>query len=87
MFQLTDAAGEQLHKSLARIRIPEHEGKCFRMVPKDDKYLTLMLAKPGASDATFKHDGRVVLALPKALRSSFRVKSLGVDQSGKLKLN
>lgn len=67
--------------------MPDHEGKCFRVVPKDDKYLALRLARPAASDSTFKHDGRVVLALPKALRSFCRDKSLGVDQSGKLKLN
>lgn len=87
MFELTDAAGQELHKSLARIKIPGHEGKCFRVVPKNHKLLTLKLTKPAASDATFEHKGRVVLALPKAVRSSFRLKSLGVDQSGKLKLN
>lgn len=87
MFELTKAAGKQLHKSLARIRIPEHDGKCFCMVPKDDKYLTLKLARPAASDSTFTHDGKVVLALPRTLGSSLRVKSLDVDQSGKLKLN
>lgn len=86
MFELTDAAGAQLHKSLAGTQTPEHEGKCFRIVPKDDKSLTLKLARPAPSDATFEHDGAVVLALPKALRPFFKDKSLDTDQSGKLKL-
>ena len=86
MFELTDAAGAQLHKSLASTRMPEHEGKCFRVVPKDNNYLTLKLAKPALSDATYKHDGATVLALPKALRPFFKNKSLDIDDTGNLKL-
>ncbi len=86
MFELTDAAGAQLHKSLAGARIPDHEGKCFRVVPKDDSFLTLKLARPTSSDVTLEHDGAVVLALPKALRPFFKDKSLDIDQSGQLKL-
>jgi hypothetical protein len=86
MFQLTEAAGAQLHKSLAGNRMSEHEGKCFRVVPKDDNSLTLTLAKPTSSDSTFEHDGAVVLAVPKAIRPFFKDKSLDIDSSGKLKL-
>lgn len=87
MLQLTQAAGERLYKSLAATQMPEREGKCFRVVPKDDKKLTLKLAKPDPSDATFEHDGHTVLALPKALQPFFRNKSLEIDKSGQLKLN
>lgn len=86
MFELTDAAGAQLHKSLASTRMPDHEGKCFRVIPKDDKYLTLTLAKPALSDATYEHDGAIVLALPKSLRPFFKDKSLDIDETGNLKL-
>jgi len=86
MFELTDAAGARLHKSLTGTRMPDDEGKCFRVVPKDDKYLTLKLARPAPSDSTFEYDGAVVLALPKAIRPFFRNKSLDIDESGKLKL-
>ena len=87
MFALTDAAGAQLHKSLSGTRMPDHEGKCFRVVPKDgDKFLTLKLARPSPGDSTFEHDGAVVLALPKAIRPLLKDKSLDVDQSGNLKL-
>lgn len=86
MLQLTDAAKERLHNSLASSRIPERDGKCFRIVPKDERYLTLKLARPAPSDSTFRHNGHIVLALPKALRPFFRNKSLDIDEGGKLKL-
>ena len=86
MFGLTDAASAQLHKSLTRNRIPADEGKCFRVIPKDDKFLTLKLARPEPSDATFEHDGVTVLALPKALQSFCKDKSLDLDRSGELRL-
>lgn len=87
MFELTDAAAERLHKSLAGPRMQDHEGKCFRVVPKDDKYLTLKLAKPAPSDSTFEHDGAVVLAVPKAIRPFFKDKCLDIDKGGKLTLS
>ena len=88
MFELTEAAGARLHESLAASRMQDDEakGKCFRVIPKDDRKLTLKLAKPAASDSTFKHDGAVVLALPKALRPFFKGKSLDIDHGGKLRL-
>lgn len=86
MFELTDAAGARLYESLAGTRMQDNETKCFRVVPKDDKYLTLKLARPAPSDVTFEHDGALVLALPKALRPFFEDKSLDIDRCGKLKL-
>ncbi|MGB5326332.1 MAG: hypothetical protein WBN40_13035 [Pseudomonadales bacterium] len=86
MFELTDAAGAELHKSLAGTRMPGQDEKCFSIIPKDDKFLTLRLATPASSDATFEYDGAVVLALPKALRPFLDDKSLDIDQSGQLKL-
>jgi hypothetical protein len=86
MFELTDAAGAKLHESLTGNETPEHKGKCFRVVPKDDNSLTLKLAKPTPSDSTFEHDGAVVLAVPKAIRPFFKDKSLDIDSSGRLQL-
>ena len=86
MFELTDAAGARLHKSLTGTPMPDHEGKCFRVVPKDDNNFTLELARPAPSDLTFEYDGAVVFAVPKAIRPFFKDKSLDIDQSGKLKL-
>ena len=86
MFELTEAAKEKLHRSLAATPMADREGKCFRIVPKDDRYLTLKLAEPAPSDTTFRHDGAIVLALPKALQPFFENKSLDSDRGGKLKL-
>lgn len=87
MLELTDAARERLHKSLSETNETKRAGRCFRIVPKDEKNLTLKLAKPAPSDATFRHNGNIVLALPKALRPFFRNKSLDIDESGKLTLS
>lgn len=86
MFELTHAAGEQLHKSLAASRTPDLEGKCFRIVPQDERRLTLKLGKPAPSDATYEYDGDVVLAVPKSLAPFVDNRSLDIDSDGKLKL-
>lgn len=86
MLDLTQNAGAQLCRALAATSMPENKGKCFRIVPKDDKQLTLKIARPAPSDSTFKYDGKVVLALPKALRPFFEGKRLDIDDSGQLKL-
>lgn len=86
MLELTEAAGSQLHQSLAANQIAAREQKCFRVIPKDDQQLTLTLAKPAPSDSTFEHDGTVVLAVPKALQPFFEDKSLDIDDDGRLKL-
>ena len=86
MFELTEAAKGRLHKSLATANKPEQKGKCFRIVPKNDKFLTLKLATPAPSDNIFEHNGDQVLAMPKALQPFFEGKSLDIDSTGKLKL-
>lgn len=86
MFEMTDAAGARLHQSLVAKPMPDHEYKCFRVIPKDDHQLTLRLAKPDPSDLTYKHEGTVVLALPKALKPFFKNKSLDIDAKGALRL-
>jgi len=87
MLELTNSAKSQLHRSLVAADSPEQEGKCFRIVPKDDRFLTLKLATPQDSDTVFKYEGITILALPKALQPFFEDKSLDIDQSGQLKLS
>jgi len=87
MLQLTDAARQVLHKSLAAVENSEHDGKCFRIVPKDARHLTLELAEPAESDALFTHEGDTILALPESLAPFFDGKSLGIDNSGQLTLS
>ena len=87
MLELTTATCKQLHDSLAKAEKPTQEGKCFRIVPKDRRFLTLTLARPAASDTVFTHDGDVILALPRRLAPFFENKSLDIDAKGKLTLN
>ena len=84
MLQLTQTAKEKLHASLARSDTVNDEGKCFRIVPKDEKTLTLTIEAPETSDSTFSHDGQVILALPEALQPLFEDKSLDIDDGGNL---
>lgn len=87
MLELTTAAKERLHKSLCSANETREQGKCFRVVPKDDRHLTLRLARPMAGDSVFTHDGDNVLALPKALQPFFEDKSLDIDEEGQLQLS
>lgn len=87
MFELTEAAKSKLHSSLAAADKPEQRGKCFRVIPKDDHFLTLKLAKPVPSDTVFEHEGDKVLAMPKALQPFLEGRSLDIDNSGNLKLS
>lgn len=84
MLQLTQSAKEKLHASLAQSDAISDEGKCFRIVPKDEKTLTLMLAEPDSTDATFTHEGQIILALPEALGPLFKDRSLDIDDGGNL---
>ena len=86
MFELTETARSRLHKSLENADGPEQQRKCFRVVPKNDKFLTLKLATPAPSDTVFTHKGDEVLAMPKALQPFLEGKRLDIDDSGKLKL-
>ena len=87
MLELTDTARSKLMHSLAATKMPDHTGKCYRIIPRDDKYLTLRLAKPAADDSIVRHDGHAILAVPKVLRSFFKDKTLDIDNTGKLKLS
>ena len=87
MLEVTETAKSQLHRSLATADHPVQEGTCFRIVPKDEKFLTLKLARPALGDTVFTHNGETILALPKALQPFFQDKSLDTDKSGKLKLS
>ena len=88
MLQLSDAAGERLHKSLAATREKNQESNslCFRVVPKDDKMLTLKIAKPAPSDTRIEYDGSTVLAVPKALGPFFKKRTLDIDKTGNLRV-
>jgi hypothetical protein len=84
MLQLTQSAKEKLHASLARSDALNDAGKCFKIVPKDEKTLTMTLAEPDSTDSTFKHEGQVILALPEVLGPLFEGRSLDVDDGGNL---
>ena len=84
MLNVSDAAKEQLHKSLSAT---DDTDKCYRLIPVDGKSLKLTLAKPAPDDATVEHDGVTVLALPKILQSFVRNKSLDVDGGGNLRFS
>ena len=84
MLQLTRSAKEKLHASLTRSDTINEAGKCFRIIPKDEKTLTLTLAEPDSTDSTFKHEGQVILALPEALGPLFEGRSLDIDDGGNL---
>jgi len=84
MLQLTQTAKEKLHASLNRSESYSEDGKCFRIVPKDEKTLTLTLAEPDSTDSTFTHEGQVILALPEALGPLFKDRSLDIDDGGNL---
>ena len=84
MLEVSNAAREQLHKSLSAT---DETDKCYRLVPVDGKSLKLSLAKPAPDDATIEHDGKTVLALPKILQSFVQNKSLDVDNSGNLRFS
>lgn len=84
MLQLTQSAKEKLHATLNNSDAISDEGKCFRIVPKDEKTLTLTLAEPDSTDATFTHQGQVILALPESLGPLFKDRSLDIDAGGNL---
>ena len=84
MLQLTQSAKEKLHASLVQSDTVNETGKCFRIIPKDEKTLTLTLAEPDSTDSTFTHEGQVILALPEALGPLFEGRSLDIDDGGNL---
>ena len=86
MLELTKTTKSKLHQLLAATDSPNQQGKCFRIVPKDEKFLTLKLAKPQPSDMVFEYEGDTILALPKALQPFFQDRSLDMDKNGQLRL-
>lgn len=86
MFELTSMAGAKLLDSLSAVRMPDRGGKCYRLVSRKNKLVTLKLARPVPGDTLYGHQGRGVLALPKALEPYLRDKRLDIDRTGKLKL-
>ena len=86
MLEVTEAAKKQLHDSLLERQSGTNHGRCFRIMPKEDRSLTLNLAKPHPGDSTIEHEGQVVLAVPKSLASFFNNKNIDVDTGGNLKI-
>lgn len=87
MLEVSKDVRERLHSALSADEVRRTQGKCFRIVPQDDRSLTLNLATPAPSDSTVEHDGHVVLAVPKALQEFFADKRLDIDSNGRLKVS
>ena len=83
MLSVSTPALEQLHSSLLS---STDTGKCFRIVPRDEKTLTLRYMEFKDSDKTFEVKGRTVLALPDSLTPYCRDKNLDIDKDGRLEL-
>lgn len=86
MLSITDAAMQHLYQSLTALTSAEIGEKCFRLVLTDDRKLTLNLAVPVASDATFEYEGNTVLALPSELQELCSGKKLDIDENSKFEL-
>lgn len=86
MLSVTNSALQQLHQSLAAVSEGNNSEKCFRIMPKDDRNLTLEYSMPAESDTTFDFQDRTVLAVPKELEDVCSDKNLDVNQDGKLEL-
>lgn len=83
MLSVSNTALEQLHTSL---QASTNADKCFRIVPKDARSLTLEYMDFEDSDETFAFNGRTVLALPKELQSYCEDKELDINEKGSLEL-
>lgn len=83
MLSVSTPALEQLHSSLLS---STDTSKCFRIVPRDEKTLTLRYMEFKDSDETFEMRGRTVLALPDALGPYCSDKNLDVGADGTLEL-
>lgn len=83
MLSVTSPALEQLHSSLLS---STDTNKCFRMVPKDERTITLKYMEFEDSDTTFELKGRTVLALPEVLAPHCENKNLDVNSDGGLEL-
>lgn len=83
MLSVSTPALEQLHSSLLA---STDTSKCFRIVPRDEKTLTLRYMEFKETDKTFELKGRTVLALPDALEPYCSDKNLDIGKSGNLEL-
>lgn len=86
MLQVTREAKDKLHETLSSAGHDDSD-KCFRVIPKDDQYLTLALAEPSEGDALVTKDGNIVLALPERLQELLKNKTLDIGADGKLSLS
>ena len=87
MLSVTDSALQQLHDSLATRSKGNNSEKCFRIMPKDDRNLTLEYSIPADRDTTFDFKDRTVLAVPKDIEDIFSNKNLDVNDDGQLEIS
>ena len=88
MFVVSESAKRRLHESLAQSDKPGIDRKCFRIErTAHEQFLTLRLREPTPQDATYAHDGRTVLALPKSLQKICRYRRLRTNDKGRLVLS
>lgn len=83
MLSVSNPALEQLHTSL---KASTNGEKCFRIVPKDERSLTLEYMEFEDTDETYTFNGRTVLALPKELQPFCADKELDINDDGGLEL-
>ncbi len=87
MLTVTDIALSKLAIAKDRIEDPKPENACFRIVPADQGKLTLTVGTPKESDASFRHDGNVVLVIDQTLDTVTDGRVLDADPAGQLVLN
>ena len=88
MLQVSIRARNRLHQSLSSADGADLDDKCFRMVPTaHEHFLTLELDEPRDDDATYDHDGRTILAVPKSLQTKCANKRLQVGEQGELEFD
>lgn len=78
MLTVTDAARDHLSQLLSRTEHPE--GTTVRVVP-GQQGLELALDAPREGDATFEHDGEVVLTIDTQLSEMLEDKTLDIEQT------
>lgn len=82
MLTLTDAAGACLADRLAKKGAGGDEALRFLRRRKRHGWM-LRLAKPGPTDATFSHDGRIVLVLDEQSSKLLNDRMLDIKQTDK----
>jgi hypothetical protein len=88
MFVVSESAKRRLHESLVHSDKPGIDRKCFRIErTAHEQFLTLRLVEPAPQDATYAHEGRTVLALPRSLQTVCRDRRLRANDKGRLVLS